>query len=81
MYDAFYLVFNKPFKIKIYVCDLLDDEGEGKDEEEHDEETILKTRKIKNNGTKIFKSDTCVICLENPLNILFCNCWHIMYMR
>ena len=49
MYDAFYLVFNKPFKIKIYVCDLLDDDYEGgdEDEEEDDEERILKTRKIK----------------------------------
>ena len=77
MYDAFYLVFNKPFKIKIYVCDLLDDEGEGKDEEEYDEETILTTRKIENNTNKIFKSDRCVKCLIFSPNILFCNCGHV----
>ena len=26
---------------------------------------------------KIFKEDECVICLTNPLNILFCNCGHL----
>ena len=25
---------------------------------------------------KTFKEDNCVICLTNPPNILYCNCWH-----
>ena len=29
------------------------------------------------NQIKIFKSNHCVICLNNSLNILFCNCGHI----
>ena len=29
------------------------------------------------NGTQIFESDECVICLTNPPNILFCNCGHL----
>ena len=29
------------------------------------------------NETKTFKTDECVICLENKNNVLFCNCGHI----
>ena len=29
------------------------------------------------NVEQIFKSDECVICLNNPSNVLFCNCGHI----
>ena len=28
---------------------------------------------------KIFKSETCIICLTNEPNILFCNCGHVSY--
>ena len=28
---------------------------------------------------KIFKSETCIICLTNKPNILFCNCGHVSY--
>ena len=44
----------------------------GEEEEDEEEE---KDKQI--NTNKIFKSDECVICLNNPLNILFCNCGHI----
>ena len=29
------------------------------------------------NEIKTYKSDECVICLENETNILFCNCGHL----
>ena len=29
------------------------------------------------NEIKTYKSDECVICLENKNNVLFCNCGHI----
>ena len=43
------------------------DNGE---EEESEEEPKINTEQT-------FKSDDCVICLNNPPNVLFCNCGHI----
>ena len=41
------------------------------DEKETDEEPKII------NQSKIFKSDECIICMDNKPNILFCNCGHI----
>ena len=41
------------------------------DEKETDEEPKII------NPSKIFKSDECIICMDNKPNILFCNCGHI----
>ena len=41
------------------------------DEKEPDEEPKII------NPSKIFKSDECIICMDNKPNILFCNCGHI----
>ena len=44
-------------------------------------EIILKGKTTKNartiNEIKTYKTDECVICLENKNNVLFCNCGHI----
>ena len=43
------------------------------DEKETDEEPKII------NPSKIFKSDECIICMDNKPNILFCNCGHLCY--
>ena len=47
------------------------EEYEPEDEEEYEsEEEVI-------NVTKTFKTEECVICIENEPNILFCNCGHL----
>ena len=45
------------------------------DEEEEEEPTPEKPKVI--NLFKIFKSDECIICMDDKPNILFCNCGHL----
>ena len=45
-------------------------EPDDEDEEEEEEEEVI-------NVTKTFKTEECVICIENRPNILFCNCGHL----
>ena len=64
----------QPFKILISIW-INRERGEREEEseeysEEESEEPVIKT-------IQSFKSDGCVICLDNPPNILFCNCGHI----
>ena len=40
-----------------------------------DNEEEIEVKQI--NTKKTFKLDECVICLNNPPNVLFCNCGHI----
>ena len=42
-----------------------------------EEEEVKKEEPININELKTFKIETCVICLENKNNVLFCNCGHI----
>ena len=65
--ECYYGVFTKTFQILLYVYD-----REGVEEEEEEE-----GKEIQINATKSFKSDECVICLNKPPNILFCNCEHM----
>ena len=44
-------------------------EPEDEEDEEEEEEVI--------NDTKTFKTENCIICIENGPNILFCNCGHL----
>ena len=46
------------------------EEYEPEDEEDEEEEEVI-------NVTKTFKTEECVICIENGPNILFCNCGHL----
>ena len=47
----------------------------------NDEENLQNEREIQKefpiNDSKTFKSDQCVICLEEELKVLFCNCGHL----
>ena len=52
---------------------VLDIEPIAEDEKEPDEEPKII------NPSKIFKSDECIICMDNKPNILFCNCGHLCY--
>ena len=69
--------FLAPFRLEITlegIVVMLEDEDElndypGNSEDEDDAITI--------NELKTYKSDECVICLENKNNVLFCNCGHI----
>ena len=50
------------------------------DEENEDEDvtiTINEDGVITINEIKTYKTDECVICLENKSNVLFCNCGHL----
>ena len=46
------------------------------DEEEEEEEPTPEKPKVIN-LFKIFKSDECIICMDDKPNILFCNCGHL----
>ena len=46
------------------------------DEDEEEEEPLFEKPKVIN-LFKIFKSDECIICMDNKPNILFCNCGHL----
>ena len=52
------------------------DESEDEYEETNEDETDEEEPKIIN-PSKIFKSEECIVCLENQPIILFCNCGHI----
>ena len=45
-------------------------EEESEAEEEDSEKPVIK-------AGQSFKSNECVICLDNPPNVLFCNCGHM----
>ena len=47
-----------------------DEPDEEEDDEDEEEEEVI-------NVTKTFKTEECVICIENGPNILFCNCGHL----
>ena len=69
--------FFAPFRLEITlerIVVMLEDEDElidypGDLEDEDDIKTI--------NEIKTFKTDECVVCLENKNNVLFCNCGHL----
>ena len=69
--------FLAPFRLEITlegIVVMLEDEDDfidypGNLEDEDEAITI--------NEIKTYKTDECVICLENKNNVLFCNCGHI----
>ena len=66
--DYILILFAKPFDLKIRLkTEYIHDE---RIETEEEEEQIKAIKSI-------FKSDECIICLNKPPNILFCNCRHI----
>ena len=67
-----YISFLTTFRLEITIVresinEFIFHPSEGEDE---DEPLII-------NEVKTFKTDECVICLENKNNVLFCNCGHI----
>ena len=72
-----YLCFTDKFKIEFIsipdeskeITDFVSDTEEGEEIPEYRPETI--------NDFKTFKSEKCVICLEEEPKVLFCNCSHI----
>ena len=58
---------------------LTEDEEDEEDESDESEESEDKDEDgaITINEIKTYKTDECVICLENKNNVLFCNCGHI----
>ena len=83
---GYYDTFKEPFRVKIilsiiYMSHIFGpianheeenktEEYEPEDEEDEEEEKVI-------NVTKTFKTEECVICIENGPNILFCNCGHL----
>ena len=58
--------------------DLTPREEEDEEEDEEDQEKLKSMiEKYNINSCKIFKSEKCIICLNNPSNVLFCFCGHI----
>ena len=74
-YLPFYTIPAEPFKIMVTVTDNL----KRRNFLFHLKEKEEAFKRISNqiNGAHSFKSDECVICLTNPLNVLFCNCGHL----
>ena len=50
---------------------------EGEDDGESEEEDTGRREEFSINDSKTFKSDQCVICLEEEPKVLFCNCGHL----
>ena len=63
-----YHSFFAPFRVEI----TLDRHREIIDEHYSSEDEAININEI-----KTYKTDECVICLENKTNVLFCNCGHI----
>ena len=80
-------LFKTPFNIYVKVTSyfglkirrLTEDEEDEEDESDESEESEDKDEDgaITINEIKTYKTDECVICLENKNNVLFCNCGHI----
>ena len=72
-----YLCFADKFKIEFIlipdeseeIIDFVSDTEEGREIPEYSLETI--------NNFKTFKSEKCVICIDEEPKVLFCNCGHI----
>ena len=61
------------FRIRIFLqADYYKEEVEEESEAEEEE-----SGKPVINAGQSFKSNECVICLDNPPNVLFCNCRHM----
>ena len=68
----------KPFRIMIITDNSFNgNEEENEEEEEAREEEREEEEEQIINTEKTLKSDECVICLTNALNVLFCNCDHL----
>ena len=64
------------FRIRIFLrADYYKEEAEEESEAEGEEEEESEKPVI--NAAQSFKSNECVICLDNPPNVLFCNCGHM----
>ena len=66
--NGHYNSFFAPFRVEI----TLDRHQENIDEHYSSEDEAININEI-----KTYKTDECVICLENKTNVLFCNCGHI----
>ena len=53
------------------------EEGGGENDDESEEEDNGRREEFPINDSKTFKSDQCIICLEEEPKVLFCNCGHL----
>ena len=80
---TFYDFVNVDYDFYFYAISNLEENGEliishtepTFEDEEEEEPTPEKPKII--NLFKIFKSEECIICMDNKPNILFCNCGHL----
>ena len=82
---TYYYFYDVDYDFYIYALSELENNGEliishrnptlEEDEEEEEEPTPEKPNII--NLFKIFKSDECIVCMNDKPNILFCNCGHL----
>ena len=75
--EGYFLTFSRHFNLIF----LLKSQNSGplkESEEEREEENEEKREEPVINTEQTFKENECVICLTNPLNVLFCNCGHIV---
>ena len=73
--EGFCLSFLAPFRLEIKLDrtrEMIENEPNDYPSVSNDEDDIKTINEI-----KTYKSDECVICLENKNNVLFCNCGHI----
>ena len=66
--SEYYITYQKPLRVEIFL------RGRRTD---NNYPTTLENNAITVNEIKTYKTDECVICLENKNNVLFCNCGHI----
>ena len=71
-YTAFSDCFRIDLVIKVY-----DGDDDDNDDDDNDDDNDKENKPLTTNEVKTFKTDDCVICLDNKPNVLFCNCGHI----
>ena len=64
----YHITYQKPFHVEIFLKGRIIN---------NNYPSNLGNNAITINETKTYKTDECVICLENKNNVLFCNCGHI----
>ena len=68
--SGYYMSFYAPFRLEIKLERSTERVEYPSDFEDEDDVITI-------NEIKTYKTDECVICLENKTNVLFCNCGHI----
>ena len=70
--SIYYITYQKPLRVEIFLKGRIINNNIV-----HNYPSTLENNAITINEIKTYKTDECIICLENKNNVFFCNCGHI----